>query len=672
MSTLPDAGAACSELCQQAIAWWLQAAQHASLDINGLDPNAPLEHRLTWARQRGLEIGTIYCRYSSKNQHSTADQVRPTITYAAQKRIYVPPELLNVDEAAKGRRTRRDRLVRLQTILKSRRATILLVYKVSRLFRQAFMGYQLIQQEVVEEGLRAISISQGIDTADERSWKAQLQLHGLLDDLLLDAIADHCREGLVGLFLGGYVTGALTVGYKPVEVPGAPPTNRGKPRTMPAIDTSVSELIRGHFELIRNGMPLTEGLRRWRAAGGPVDPRSTTRVMTYHAYRRLLSNVRYTGRWEFGRKRNRWSSKRDYTRQVDQPDEAVKVRQCEELRIVSDELFIAVQRRLRDQETGPRAPRPPKVPLLCDLVTRVFQCPRCRRRFHTCGVHCRAMRCSGPTCPTPAMVRRDEAVAAVCQKLTELLNGDSDLISRTIIAAQQLAARTPDDIGRQVVELERTMRTLSNRITDLTELAGEGTETDRAQLKSRVRATQAERAEAQLRLARLKQTEADGPSVTEADIRTVLNDVGALLQEAAAGRSDPTAAYKAADLFCRLVGQRIWVDVEERKGRKRPVVRGRFTPQLLQSVTDVSNVTSDVPTTPPTEVVVWLRSPPRLDAIADEVRRLYEEEGLGFRAIAKRLDIGCGYIYTSYLRSYQKRGLPVPPRRPRGRPPAAG
>ena len=75
----------------------------------------------------------------------------------------------------------------------------------------------------------------------------------------------------------------------------------------------MAKLIQQHYEWIRDGMPITEGLRRWRAAEGPCDPRSTTGYMTYQAYRRMLSNRRYTGLWAFGRKRNQWSSKRDYT-----------------------------------------------------------------------------------------------------------------------------------------------------------------------------------------------------------------------------------------------------------------------------------------------------------------------------------------------------------------------
>jgi hypothetical protein len=78
----------------------------------------------------------------------------------------------------------------------------------------------------------------------------------------------------------------------------------------------MAERIHQHYEWIRDGMALKEGWRRWVAAGGPCDPRSTVGYMSYPAYRRMLSNPCYTGVWAFGRKKNVWSNKRDYTRQV--------------------------------------------------------------------------------------------------------------------------------------------------------------------------------------------------------------------------------------------------------------------------------------------------------------------------------------------------------------------
>ena len=51
----------------------------------------------------------------------------------------------------------------------------------------------------------------------------------------------------------------------------------------------------------------------------PNDPRSTSPHMTYVGYRNMLEREAYRGYWEFGRNRNQYSTKKDYTQQVEQP-----------------------------------------------------------------------------------------------------------------------------------------------------------------------------------------------------------------------------------------------------------------------------------------------------------------------------------------------------------------
>jgi site-specific DNA recombinase len=666
---LPTQGAAGDRLRRQAHQEWLEAAKKAGLDLTGFDPDASLEQRVGWALQAGLVIACIYARFSSKNQHSTADQVRANIVYAAGNRMYTPPELICVDEGEKGRRIRRDGLQRLKQILRARMATVMLVFKASRLFRQAYQGYQLIEQEVVEEGLRAVSVSQGIDTLDKKVWKAQIQLYGLLDDLLLDAIADHVREGQIGLFRQGFVTGALGVGFRREVVPGAPLTNRDLPRTRAALDPAGVDLIRQHADWLLHGMPMSEGIRRWRSAGGPADPRSSTGKMTYAAYRRLFINKRLIGVWEFGRKRNYWSSKKDYTCQVAQPDAEVTTLIREDLRILSDEVFYPLQQLILARKTGSRGPRKGKEPRLHDLVIEVFVCAACHRRFHMAGAHGQAMHCPEPDCPAHVMVNRQKAVSSISVKLAELLADDHALVEHVVTAAQRLDGAVEDDGAQEIHRREQRIRDLTRRIDDLTELAGQGSDADRAETMAKVRAAQAERGGERSELARLQGRAAGRRPVTAEEARQATRDLKSLLEDGAAGVLGPEAVYRAADLFKRLVGGEVEVLVEVRAGRKRGVVRGRFTPRLLATVAEAGGLGPAPETAPPAPVEVWLRRPPRLDAIAAEVRRLYEDEDLGFRVIARKLGIGCGNIYQSYLRYYEMRGLPTPPRRPRGRRP---
>ncbi len=135
---LPDEGAASAELARQTHAWWLAAAEKAEIDVAGFDPDAPLNERIAWALGQGLEIGAVYSRFSSKRQHGNGDQVRTCVEHAASKGIYCPPEFVSMDEAQRGYRTRRDGLNRMLLILKHGLAKVLLVFKASRLYRQAF------------------------------------------------------------------------------------------------------------------------------------------------------------------------------------------------------------------------------------------------------------------------------------------------------------------------------------------------------------------------------------------------------------------------------------------------------------------------------------------------------------------------------------------------------
>jgi len=190
---VPSAGGADPELSLAVHVTWATAALRAGIDLTGWDATASLAERLAWAQCRGLLIGGTLSRYSSKLQQSTAAQVQDCVQFAAAHNIYVPPEFVCVDEGISGREVGRDGLERMRALLKQKLARVLLVFKVSRLFRVAYKGFQFFQKDVLEGGLRAVSISEGIDTADEKSWKHLAYLHGIMDEMLLPTIVDHVR-----------------------------------------------------------------------------------------------------------------------------------------------------------------------------------------------------------------------------------------------------------------------------------------------------------------------------------------------------------------------------------------------------------------------------------------------------------------------------------------------
>jgi site-specific DNA recombinase len=662
----PADGAANAELCHSAHAIWMENALNAGIDLTGFNPEATYAERVFWAGAMGLVIGCILSRFSSKMQHSTTAQVLDCVRFAAENGIYVPPELLCVDEATTGRKRKRAGVERMKTILKNKAARVLLVYKVSRLFRSSYQGVQFVNEEVVEEGLRAISVTQGIDTCDEKSWKAQMALHGLMDEMLLSTIADHVRSGLKDLFRRGYITGALTLGYLRQEIPDAPKTNLGRTRTMPAVNPEVAKMIVQHYEWLRDGMSINEGLRRWLQAGGPHDPRSTLGHMAYGAYRRMLANPRYIGLWALGKKRNHWSSKRDCNRQKDGPQQEIIVVKSEELRIVSDELFHAVQARLAELKLGPRGPKTRKQPQLWDLVTDCYFCQNCGVRFYQSGANGGSMSCKkGSLCPCKTNVRRREAARAVCAKLGQLLQLDSALIEQTITRAVELDAAADPALNDCLIHVEAKIVTLSRKIEDLVEMAGQGTDQMRKKLKARVQAAQQELAMAYAEQARIKKAlTQESAIITPEQVRTALANLMSLLENAAAGNLGDDLVYRASELFRQLVGGRIEVIIERRQGRKQVNVRGVFRSQIIRVAQQLLNTLRREEGRENLEVSVWLRIPQR-ELLGEMVKTLIDDEGHTYRSAAKVMqlrghNINSGVVWQIYKRYYEMIGQPPP------------
>lgn len=671
---ISDAGGPGETLSRQAIDFFREAALREGIDLTGFDPNAPLLQQIAWAESQGLSIGCTYLRYSSAIQHSSADQLRENIIAATRLKIFIPPALICLDEAKKGRSSRRVGLSRLKEILQCGSTLVLVLFKLSRLFRNSYKGHEFIAERVVERGHRAIVFSDGIDTDDRKTWKAQVQLRGIMDDMYLDTLVDHVKAGLIGIFEKGWTVGPLGVGYHRKILPDAPLTNLGKPRTMPEIDPEAAKLIRQHFEWIRDGMSLGEGLRRWLAAEGPCDPRSTTGRMTPTAYRRLLENDRLRGHWEFGRKKSVWSSTKDYVQQQEQPDNEVASVFCEELQIIDDELFFAVQKRLEELKLGPRGPKKGKVAQLWDLTTEFFYCAACSTadefiRFHQTGAHGHGMQCKkGDACPSKSAVRRQEAVLAVCQKLQELIAQDKQLIQDILTRSQEVDDAGDERLQDEIKQLTNRERALTRQISTLSDLAGEGTEEDREETKTRIRAARAERNGVRETLAGVRKSlEQSTRTLKPYDVEQILNEFDQLLIDGAAGRLGEDSIYQALSVFRELTGGRIMVQVEPRPGRKQTNVRGLFRPRLLQLVRKRANVASGDDDPDGKQVEVWLRKPPRKDLLAPRVHQLIDQEGMSFRAAEKVLreeghQINSGNVWQMYERYYEMKGEPKPKR----------
>jgi hypothetical protein len=346
--------------------------------------------------------------------------------------------------------------------------------------------------------------------------------------------------------------------------------------------------------------------------------------------------------------------------------------ESDELRIVSDELFFAVQERLTNLKTGPRSHKKRSGVELWDLVTDCFVCSICSSDenpapFYKAGADGKAMRCKNKDlCPCGTNVRRADAVRAICQKLAELILQDTEIVNLTITSAQRIDAGGEDDHHEQLASLDQQIDLLKRKIDDLTELAGEGTDDDRASLKAKVRSAQAEKAALQSEQARLRSSIATLSSPITADsVREVLKNLGQLLEDGAAGALGQDAIYRAASVFRQLVGGRVEVYPERRPARKQFNVRGTFVPKLLATVQAELRGDLTLGTGTSGAVSVWLRQPPKKDRLAERVHQLIDVEKLTYRAAAKVMqseghNINSGVVWQIYHRYYEMVAQPAP------------
>ncbi len=140
-----ETGGPGTELARQSINYFCDTAVREGIDLSDFDPGDPLSQRIAWAESQGLSIGCTYLRYSSAIQHSTNDQLRENIHAAARMKVYIPPELICMDEAKKGRSTRRQGLARLRSILNSGRKLVFVLFTLSRLYRNSYKSHDFRQ-----------------------------------------------------------------------------------------------------------------------------------------------------------------------------------------------------------------------------------------------------------------------------------------------------------------------------------------------------------------------------------------------------------------------------------------------------------------------------------------------------------------------------------------------
>jgi len=287
------------------------------------------------------------------------DQIRKCRTFAESKGWFVLEEYVRSDQEISGASLAgRPALGFLLAAAKrhSRPFDRILIDDTSRLSRNLADAHKMVAT-LRFNGVGVTFVSQNIDTLDKASCQL-VTLNGMMDEQYLVGLADKVHRGQEGRVLRGLNPGGKLYGYN--NVPILNPNRPGK-YGQPAVDGVDQEINPGQAEVVvrifgmyASGMGLALISKTLNAEGIPAPQPPRTRELQAwcpSSIREMLRNELYRGVrvWnrtaktrnpETGRKVSKARPKEDWQR-VPVP----------KLRIVSEELWTAVQSRIAQLHT---------------------------------------------------------------------------------------------------------------------------------------------------------------------------------------------------------------------------------------------------------------------------------------------------------------------------------
>ena len=173
----------------------LALLEHTTREIDRI----AAEFHAKLSRERADSIGVIYCRYSTRHQGRIADQVRSILEEAVRLGIFVPREHIFFDLAVRGYKSRRAGLDQLRQVLERKAVSVAMFFAANRLFRKIHRTLAFVEESIVEQGIRAIFIKSGVDTADTDRRRMLLTFHSMTDEFVVSMYADNIRAAHEGL-----------------------------------------------------------------------------------------------------------------------------------------------------------------------------------------------------------------------------------------------------------------------------------------------------------------------------------------------------------------------------------------------------------------------------------------------------------------------------------------
>jgi len=406
----------------------------------------------------------LYARYSTAGQReaSIEDQLRECRDFAQRQGFTVVAEFS--DAAMSGNESNRPDYQRMLAAARKKRFDVIVAHELSRLSRNEAETH-LLREELEWLGVHIVTATDGIDTR-QASMGILLSVKSAMARAELKQAADRTHRGLKGRVLAGRNGGGKCYGY-------------GSKEGIRFVIEEQARVVRSVFERYREGASsraIADELNRrgvaspgstWNRAGGK---RRDGRWMQSAIYG-MLRNRTYVGEVVWNRRQSRKkvrSGKRGF---VARPREEWIVMRDESLRIVTDELWSAVHRRItqRTREMGEAVKRGmskhqalavgrgrgPKF-----LLSGILVCERCGSRLvmiSRTSYGCSSNVNGGDSaCANRIRVPRAKAEAVVLEGVrTELLSDEAIAEYRKALKGALRDRRKAADQGRRANEGRR-------------------------------------------------------------------------------------------------------------------------------------------------------------------------------------------------------------------------
>lgn len=311
----------------------------------------------------------IYARYSSDNQRKVSldDQIRQCKEFAVRENFQVDESHIYKDGAISGAIEDRPELKRLEAATKAQQFDAILVDDLSRLSRDsAYMSTFL--KRVEYWGITLFSVTEGVRTSD-KSAKFMIGVKSLMNEEFLVDLGRKTRRGQTGQIHRGYIASSLGYGYRTEKVGELRYDNNGRARAVGSkgvVDHEEAEIIRRVFQEYASGKSIAAIVKDLNAEDIPTHsgnkPRnkrrniqSSTRNTKSFSWNtstvsRILKNEKYIGHYVWGKNKYVRNPETQKKEKAPLPENQWLRAEMEELRIVDQDLWDKVQKRIKESD----------------------------------------------------------------------------------------------------------------------------------------------------------------------------------------------------------------------------------------------------------------------------------------------------------------------------------